>query len=81
MIRGKPERKFELIYEIYSRENNLLNIKWLCEIAGVSRSRYYRWLNAASDRAEKKKRKNLILKIFLMPIIFVVILKELAVFI
>lgn len=59
MIRGKPERKFELIYEMYSRENNLLNIKWLCEIAGVSRSGYYRWLNAASDRAEKEEKEKL----------------------
>lgn len=59
MIRGKPERKFELIYEMYSRENNLLNIKLLCEIAGVSRSGYYRWLNAASDRAEKEEKERL----------------------
>lgn len=59
MIRGKPERKFELIYEMYSRENNLLNIKWLCEIAGASRSGYYRWLNTASDRAEKEEKEKL----------------------
>lgn len=48
MIRGKPEKKFELIYEMMSREDNQLNVKWLCEIAGVSRSGYYRWLNATS---------------------------------
>jgi len=27
------------------RDNNLLNITWLCRIAGVSRSGYYNWLN------------------------------------
>lgn len=27
------------------RDNNLLNITWLCKIAGVSRSGYYNWLD------------------------------------
>ena len=57
MIRGKPEKKFELIYEMMSREDNQLNVKWLCEIAGVSRSGYYRWLNATSARAEREERE------------------------
>jgi len=33
------------------RDNNVLNITWLCRYAGVSRSGYYRWLNAAGVRA------------------------------
>jgi putative transposase len=33
-----------------SRDNNLLNISWFCEIAGVSRSGYYRWLTAENAR-------------------------------
>ena len=37
MIRAKPEVKYKLIQEMTSRDNNLLNITWLCEIAGVSR--------------------------------------------
>ena len=54
MMCAKPERKFELIYAMVSRENNQLNIKWLCEIAGVSRSGYYRWVNAESTRIDKE---------------------------
>lgn len=59
MIRGKPEKKFELIYEMLGREDNQLNVKWLCEIAGVSRSGYYRWLNAAPDRAAKEEKERI----------------------
>jgi transposase InsO family protein len=32
------------------RDNNLLNITWLCETADVSRSGYYNWLNNAEVR-------------------------------
>jgi transposase InsO family protein len=35
------------------KDNNELNISWLCENAGVSRSGYYNWLKAAESRAEK----------------------------
>ena len=52
--------KFYIIREMTSHDNNLLNIKWLCESAGVSRSGYYNWLSKetarqareASDRAD-----------------------------
>ena len=30
----------------------------LCDIAGVSRSGYYRWINSANTRAEKEKKDN-----------------------
>jgi len=33
-----------------------LNIGWLCEIAGVSRSGYYRWLNAEPVRQKRDER-------------------------
>lgn len=36
------------------QEGNLQNIKELCNIAGVSRSGYYYWLNSADKRAEKE---------------------------
>jgi len=41
------------------RDNNLLNITWLCKYAGVSRSGYYNWLKAvdvrtAQDEQDKK---------------------------
>ena len=41
-IQAPPEVKFNLIYEAVSRDNNLLVIDRLCELAGVSRSGYYR---------------------------------------
>ena len=44
------KNKFEIIHDVVTKENNLLNISMLCEIAGVSRSGYYRWVNAAKHR-------------------------------
>lgn len=37
-------------------DNNLLNISWLCQTAGVSRSGYYRWLNAVDIREIKEEQ-------------------------
>lgn len=48
------KNKFEIIHDVVTKENNLLNISMLCEIAGVSRSGYYRWVNAAKDREEQE---------------------------
>ncbi len=36
------------------QDNNLLNITWLCETAGVSRSGYYNWLNAIDTREARE---------------------------
>lgn len=38
------------------RDDNLLNIAYLCETAGVSRSGYYRWMNAISTRNTKEEQ-------------------------
>lgn len=35
------------------RDNNELNISWLCQNASVSRSGYYNWLDSAYKRSEK----------------------------
>lgn len=35
---------------------NSLDIKALCKLAGVSRSGFYRWMNASEKRAEREKR-------------------------
>ena len=35
------------------RDNNLLNISWLCEYAGVSRSGYYNWIASEQSRLKK----------------------------
>jgi len=37
------------------RDNNELNIKWLCEYAGVSRSGYYNWLSSHKKRQSREE--------------------------
>lgn len=51
-----PEEKFRFIQEITQRDNNEMNISWLCEMAGVSRSGYYNWLHSSDKRDDKEKR-------------------------
>lgn len=38
------------------RDNNMLNISWLCETAGVWRSGYYRWINSVDSRNVKEEQ-------------------------
>lgn len=68
LIQSKPEIKFGIIREMTSLDNNMLNISWLCAIAGVSRSGYYRWLAAENSRnareEQDKKDFNLILEAY-----------------
>lgn len=40
-IEAAPWVKYSIIQAMTLRDNNMLNISWLCEIAGVSRSGYY----------------------------------------
>jgi hypothetical protein len=47
---AKPEEKFKIIEQMLMRDNNLLNISWLCECAGVSRSGYYSWISSGKER-------------------------------
>lgn len=60
------EEKYKVIHSMLSRDNNLLNISWLCEIAGVSRSGYYSWLNRDNSKAEAKDQADfdLILEVY-----------------
>ena len=51
--KAKSEEKFKIIYQMIQRDNNLLNISWLCECADVSRSGYYNWIS--SEEARNKK--------------------------
>ena len=46
--------KYEIIHSATQKDNNLLSISKMCEIAGVSRSGYYAWENA-SDTREKRE--------------------------
>lgn len=48
--------KFEVIQKTLQDEDNQLSVSMLCETAGVSRSGYYRWVNAAGIREEREKK-------------------------
>lgn len=52
----KKSWKFEIIYDTIQEKDNQLDVKMLCEIAGVSRSGYYRWVNAAEKREAKERQ-------------------------
>ena len=60
--------KYAIIEQMLQREDNMLNIKWLCETAGVSRSGFYHYLQTADlrDQREQKDRDDfdLILKAY-----------------
>ena len=45
---------FEIIHEALSKENNILSATMLCDVAGVSRSGYYRWVSAGEKRNERE---------------------------
>ena len=48
--------KYAIIREMTQRDNNLLNIVWLCDAAGVSRSGYYRYLDTEDDRRQREEQ-------------------------
>lgn len=49
-----PSTKYAVIQEMTARDNNLLNISVLCELAGVSRSGYYKWVGNESVRKQQQ---------------------------
>lgn len=56
VLKATPTAKYETIRETTRRDDNLLNIKWLCQIAEVSRSGYYYWLDAEDARIERERQ-------------------------
>jgi hypothetical protein len=56
IINSAPSVKFEIIREMTSHDNNMLNIEWLCEIAVVSRSGYYYRINTEKDRLKREQK-------------------------
>ena len=56
LIKGRPDIKFGIIREMITREDNMLNLSLLCQIAGVSRSGYYRWLAAEDSRSNREEQ-------------------------
>lgn len=59
-MNGSPEVRYRIINETISRDDNLLNISYLCQIAGVSRSGFYYWRSHHSERtaAEEADRRD-----------------------
>ena len=56
LINAETSVKFELIKETSSRELNLICIKELCRIAGVSKSGYYSWLRSQKKRDSREEK-------------------------
>ena len=57
---GVQDSVFAIIHESLESKEQVLNISMLCEIAGVSRSGYYRWVKAEDvwKLKEEKDRKD-----------------------
>ena len=53
---SRPEAKFQIIKSTMDLKDNTLNVSALCKLAGVSRSGYYRWLNAEKYREEQEEK-------------------------
>lgn len=51
-----PKEKYLIIREMTRRDNNLLSITVLCDIAGVSRSGYYRWCAEEPKRIQREAK-------------------------
>ena len=53
-IQAPAEVKFALIYKAIQNDDNALSISYMCRIAGVSRSGFYAWMNAAPSRQKRE---------------------------
>lgn len=50
----RPSEKYTLILSLIGNGKRF-SVSYLCEVAGVSRSGYYRWLSCASSRLQREK--------------------------
>ena len=48
--------KYQIIYDTLQKNDNLLNVAAMCEIAGVSRSGYYHYLSTEDQRMEREEQ-------------------------
>lgn len=66
---GRPANIFEIIYDITSKEDNVLTVSELCQMCNVSKSGYYRWIKAEETRKRKEEKDredfDLILKAYM----------------
>lgn len=58
-IEIKEKEKFKIIYKMSQKKNNRLNISYMCKVANVSRSGYYKYVkNLTSSVYLKKEMKD-----------------------
>ena len=55
-MNGSPQTRYEIIAETIAHDDNLLNISYLCEIAGVSRSGFYYWQKNGTKRSDAEEQ-------------------------
>ncbi len=55
-IQASAQVKYSLIHEALRHDGNVLNISTMCAIAGVSRSGYYAWREAAPARQAREEQ-------------------------
>lgn len=55
-IKASPAIKFGLIQKAVQNDNNRLSISLLCEMAGVSRSGFYAWIDGEPSRKAKEEK-------------------------
>jgi transposase InsO family protein len=56
MIMNDTSCVFEVIFQTVQQSENKLSVSRLCELAGVSRSGYYAWVNAAPLREAREEQ-------------------------
>jgi len=56
MIIGDTNILFHFIHSMVTRDNNVLHVTELCELAGVSRSGYYRWVKNIPKRGIREDK-------------------------
>ena len=62
--------KYAIIQETSEQEGNLLNIRHLCSVAGVSRSGYYHYLASARQREQREELDRLDFALILEAYLF-----------
>lgn len=51
----RPSEKYTLIHDLVTAAGEEFTVSYLCNVAGVSRSGYYRWLSCASNRLQREE--------------------------